>query len=316
MGLDLLDTPVRLTWDLHDPGSPADDAGALALATRIAAGGVFFVALEEQPLAHPAIAGIIERLAAGGCAVSVTCTGSAAELTALERLPAPLPAVWLDVATFLADGALAAARLREVLGRLRKSAVEPGLYLLPRKSNLHVIPGLFAFCREAGIQRLKLSNARIGDTFAAVPAADLPCWPDLDAFRELWSRQAPEWPAALQIEIHDRFLWEIMTPGLEQARSEYGGCQAANSLGHVDAAGTVYACAAWPEVLGSLRDAFLDDIWQSPARLAVRERIDRIPAGCGDCRDYPLCRGGCRGLGELLNQAGGGRDPMCREPRQ
>jgi GeoRSP system SPASM domain protein len=316
MGLDLLDTPVRLTWDLHGPGLSPDDAGVLVLATRIAAGGVFFVALEEQPLTHPAIAGIIERLTAGGCAVSVTCVGNETELTVLEHLPAPLPAVQLDVATFVVDGVLAAARLHEVLERLRKSAIEPGLYLLPRKSNLHVITSLFAFCREAGIQRLKLSNARIGDTFAAVPAVDLPCWPDLDAFREHWSRQAPEWPAALQIEIHDRFLWEIMTPGLDQARSEYGGCQAANSLGHVDAAGTVYACAAWPEVLGSLRESSLDDIWQSSARLAVRERVGRVPAGCGDCRDYHLCLGGCRGLGEFLNQAGGGRDPMCREPRQ
>jgi radical SAM protein with 4Fe4S-binding SPASM domain len=78
----------------------------------------------------------------------------------------------------------------------------------------------------------------------------------------------------------------------------------------------VYACAAWPEPLGSLRCAALDDIWQSPVRMAIRERITGIPAGCRGCCDYSLCLGGCRGLGEFLNHGNGGRDLMCREPRQ
>jgi GeoRSP system SPASM domain protein len=206
-------------------------------------------------------------------------------------------------------------RLREVLARLRQGGVETTLRLTPLKSNLHVISALSGFCREAGGERFKLPNARIGDTFNSLSPADLPRWPDLEAFRESWVRSAPELPETLQLEIHDRFLWEIMTPGADQARSEYGGCQAANSLAHVDAVGTVYACAAWPEPLGSLRCATLDDIWRSPVRMAIRARIAQVPAGCLGCRDYPLCLGGCRGLGELLNQSGGGRDLMCREPR-
>lgn len=315
MGLDLLDTPVRLTWDLHGPGAVADARGMLAIADRIAAAGVFFVTLEERPLAHPVIAGVLERLAAGGCVPAVACTGSEAELAGLESLKAPGPAVQLDLAAFIVEGSLDEGRLRDVFARLQQSGVETTLRLTPLKSNLQVIPRLFDFCREVGGQRFKLPNARIGDTFHSISPADLPRWSDLEAFREGWARQAPKWSATLQLEIHDRFLWEIMTPGHDQARSEYGGCQAANSLGHVDAGGTVYACAAWPEPLGSLRDRSLDDIWQSPVRIAIRERIARIPAGCLGCRDYPLCLGGCRGLGELLNQTGDGRDLMCREPR-
>lgn len=316
MGIDLLDTPVRLTWDLHGPRESLAESGMLTIADRIAAGGVFYVTLEERPLAHPAVATIVARLAAGGCAVSLTCTGSVPELAALAHLPAPLPAVQLDATVFLNAGRLDASGLQTVLERLREQGAEPGLYLLPRKSNLHVIPSLLDFCHKAGVQRFKLPNARIGDRFHSIPPEDLPRWPDLEAFRESWNRQAPECPDELRVEIHDRFLWEIMTPGLDQTRSEYGGCQAANSLGHVDAAGTVYACAAWPEPLGSLHTASLDEIWQSPRRLAVRERISATPPGCLGCRDYPLCFGGCRGLGELFNCSGGGRDPMCREPRR
>lgn len=316
MGLDLLDTPVRLTWDLHGPGEPLAVAQLLEVADRIAAAGVFFVTLEERPLAHPAIAGVIDRLTAGGCVLAVACTGSKAELASLERLKAPLPAVQFDAAAFIADGIFEEGRLRDVLARLRQSGVDASLRLTPLKSNLHVIPKLSAFFWEVGGERFKLPNARIGDTFHAIPPEDLPRCSDLDAFRENWGRQAPEASATLQFEIHDRFLWEIMTPGHDQARSEYGGCQAANSLGHVDADGTVYACAAWPEPLGSLLGSSFDDIWRSPARMAIRERIALVPAGCLGCRDYPLCLGGCRGLGELLNQADGGRDLMCRGPRR
>jgi GeoRSP system SPASM domain protein len=316
MGLDLLDTPVRLTWDLHGPGMVLSAAEMLAVAERIAAAGVFFVTLEERPLTHPAVAGVLERLTAGGCVLAVACTGSEAELAGLASLPTPLPAVQLDAAAFVASGLLDEERLRKVFARLRQSGVEPTLRLTPLKSNLHVIPRLSEFCQEFGGQRFKLPNVRIGDTFQASPPADLPRWADLEAFREIWTRQVPDLSEALQFEIHDRFLWEIITPGHDQARSEYGGCQAANSLGHVDAGGTVYACAAWPEPLGSLRDASLEDIWQSSARMAVRARVTRVPAGCSGCRDYSLCLGGCRGVGELLNQAGGGRDLMCRGPRQ
>lgn len=316
MSLDLLDTPVRLTWDLHGPGRPLSAAAMLAIAGRIADGGVFFVVLEERPLTHPALREILARLESAGCQLQVACTGDADELTALAALPAPLPGVQLDVAAFLHDGAIDENRLRSVFDGLCRIGVEPTLRLLPLRMNLPVIPALLSLCRGLGAGRLKLPNARIGDTFHSCLAEDLPRWQDLDQFRGLWACAGATAGERPELEIHDRFLWEIMTPDCEQARSEYGGCQAANSLGHVDATGTVYACAAWPEALGSLRSAPLDEIWQSPVRFAVRERILSLPVGCDGCREASLCFGGCRGLGELFGQADGGRDLMCRGPRR
>jgi GeoRSP system SPASM domain protein len=315
MSLDLLDTPVRLTWDLHGPGDPPGTVELLAIAERIVAGGVFFLTLEERPLAHPSLAPLLARLLGAGCRLLVTCRGTDEELAALARLAPPLPAVELEMAPFVAGPQIEVARLQRVLDRLRRAGSEVTLRLTPLRSNLQMISRILLLCRELGVGRFKLPNARIGDTFRACPAAELPRWQDLEAFRQSWAAAAITDAALPALEIHDRFLWEIMTPDCEQARSEYGGCQAANSLGHVDAAGTVYACAAWPEVLGSLRDADLDAIWQSSRRFAVRARIEQLPAGCLGCRDYPLCLGGCRGLGEFLGQDGGGRDLMCRGPR-
>lgn len=315
MSLDLLDTPVRLTWDLHGPGDPPGTVELLAIAERIIDGGVFYLTLEERPLAHPSLAPLLARLLGAGCRLLVTCRGTDEELAALARLAPPLPAVELEVAPFVAGPQIDVARMQRVLDRLRRAGSEVTLRLTPLRSNLQVISKILLLCRELGVGRFKLPNARIGDTFRACPAAELPRWQDLEAFRQSWAAAAITDAALPALEIHDRFLWEIMTPANEQARSEYGGCQAANSLGHVDAHGTVYACAAWPEPLGALPGAPLDQIWQSPRRFAVRERISQVPSGCVGCRDYPVCWGGCRGLGERLNTPGGGRDLMCRGPR-
>jgi GeoRSP system SPASM domain protein len=315
MGLDLLDTPVRLTWDLHGPGEPPTAAELLAIAGRIGDGGVFFLSLEERPLAHPALAMLLARLAGAGCRLVVTCTGTDAELAVVEHLAPPLPAVELDVAPFLAGPQIDVARLQRVVDRLRRAGSQTTLRLTPLRSNLQVIPTLLALCRGLGVGRFKLPNARSGDTFRACPTAELPRWQDLEAFRQRWATAGTKGDALPALEIHDRFLWEIMTPENQQTRSEYGGCQAANSLGHVDVQGTVYACAAWPVPLGSLRRDPLEQIWQSPQRFAVRDRVGQVPAGCLGCRDYPVCLGGCRGLGELINGVGGGRDLMCCGPR-
>ncbi len=71
MAIDLLDTPLRVTWDLHDENGAAAPATVRQVAEELVAAGVFFVTLERQPLCHPAIAEILSILQAGGCQTSV-----------------------------------------------------------------------------------------------------------------------------------------------------------------------------------------------------------------------------------------------------
>nr|NIS43769.1 SPASM domain-containing protein [Desulfuromonadales bacterium] len=117
------------------------------------------------------------------------------------------------------------------------------------------------------------------------------------------------------MDIHDRFIWEIFSGPEVVEHSEYGGCQAANSLVHIDCGGDVWPCSSWPQSLGSLLEADLEEIWSGPQRMGVRREIAAEPVGCRSCRDYALCLGACRGLGRSLNQVGGERDPACPGPR-
>jgi len=224
--------------------------------------------------------------------------------------------ILLDVSTFVdADNGVAAGRLFSAVESLRQLAYEPVLALTPLRNNLSNIVGLLRFCSEHNVAKLKLPNAHIGDSFQGYTTVDLPRWRDLDLFRKVWL-DFMENPCQLPaLEIHDLFLWEIMTPGQQQSRGEYGGCQAGNSLSHVDIQGVVHPCAAWPQPLGQLPDQSLEAIWSGRERITVRDRIAKVADGCRGCRDLDICFGGCRGLAFHLNRSEGERDLMCSGPR-
>lgn len=311
MSLDLLDAPVRLTWEVSADG----EADMRAIARGIADAGVFFVTLQGRPLLRPELGEIVSRLGDGGCQVLLECGGSAAELAKLADRPLRVQRTLLDATGYLSGDGVAEAALLATVEALRQLGHEATLMLTPLRGNLMYVPDLLDFCRKHAIPRFKLSNASIGASFQAYAPADLLRADDLAAFRRLWAGRTVSDGALPQLEIHDLFLWEIITPGRQQARSEYGGCQAANSLGHIDAAGVVHPCAAWPEPLGRLPDQTLEDLWAGAARLAVRQRIASLPAGCLGCTAAATCLGGCRGLAHHLNRAQGERDLMCPGPR-
>jgi GeoRSP system SPASM domain protein len=285
------------------------------VADRLVEGGLFFVTLDEKPLLHPAFDAILSHLTGGGCQVQFSCTGSEDELSVLSNCTGPVQSVLLDLASYLGAEGLDVDRLKSVVARMRGAGHEPALSLVPQRKNLTLIPQLVGLCVELGIARFKLPNAKLDVNFRSSSVAELPRWQDLDAFRRSWQECGFQELESPSLEIHDLFLWEIMTPGQQQSRSEYGGCQAGNSLGHVAADGVLYPCAAWPQALGSLLETSLAELWQGKARHTVRAEATQHPTGCEGCTDYSICFGGCRGLACYLNKESGERDLMCRGPR-
>lgn len=315
MGLDLLDTPVRMTWDVPDVAAGSDGPSLPAVAESILDAGVFFVTLQGRPLLHPAIGDLLNVLT-GGCQLLLTCCGSQEELSRLKRLSPSGVQLLLNITSFAgAEKKIDPDHLLTVVHELRKSGHEPHLALTPLRKNLSEIPDLLRFCSDHGIPKFKLPNAHIGDSFHDYSSEELPRWPDLESFRQTWSDFLAAGSRLPDMEIHDLFLWEIMTPDQKQNRAEYGGCQAGNSLGHVDCRGVVHPCAAWPEPLGLLPGQSLQDIWGGTERSAVRELIAQMPQGCHGCSDLDICFGGCRGLARTLNPSAGERDLMCSGPR-
>lgn len=314
MGLDRLDTPLRVTWDLHGPGFETPAFMVAAILRRLDEAEVFFVHLETTPLAHRESGSVLRHLADRGRQVSLLCDGSKAELdnlSVLDDLPA---SILLRVEPFIVSGRVDFRRLLSVVRILQQAGLDPGLSLTPDRENLSALAALLDFCREHGIKRLKLPNVRIDDNFQHAGKDRIPTAKDVEKLRE----ELPDTNRltdGVALEIHDLFLWEILSPGGQQARSEYDGCQAANSLAHISADGSVMPCMTWPEPLGSLAERSFSEIWTSERCDSIRHQIAVQPPGCAGCRDYHSCFGGCRGLSRFLD-SDNGLDPACSGPRK
>ena len=310
MSLDLLDAPLRVTWQIHRRNETLSGENLLVIAERLREDGVFFVLLEGAPLRHPEAARLIRRLGEAS-RVSLVCEPTPDELARL--VPAlPCAEVLLD-ATALDPRDF--SRLQEAVERVRSQGYQPSLIFRPGRDNLLKLGEFLDFCRRVGVAKLKLPNTLIDDSLGRPAAADLPGPPQVEQLRKLVAGDPEGFRRGVDLEVHDLFLWEILFAGGEQGRSEYGGCQAGNSLGHIDAAGDLYPCSSWPLRLGSLLESSLYDLWQSPLRLRVRRDIEQLPACCRSCRDLPLCFGGCRGLAETFRMESQGRDLLCPGPR-
>ncbi|MBE0499858.1 MAG: SPASM domain-containing protein [Desulfuromonadales bacterium] len=308
MAIDLLDTPLRVTWDLCSPVQPVSAADTLEIAARLVEAQLFYVTLERTPLLHPLFRDVATTLAAAGCQLLVTCCGSVAELSELKELP-DHSQLLLDVGGFVTTDGVDFTALEQTCSTLCKRGVNYGLTLTPTPERLGMIGALLRFCLHRQIPRFKLPNMRINDNFSPTLRSDLLHAGDIERFRQL-AVDFPDFSGELQLDVHDLFLWEILFPNGGAPRSEYGGCQAANSLAHIDCTGIVHPCLSWPQPLGSLlRDSFYA-IWQDVPRQKIRDSIAVTPDGCQRCRDYSLCFGGCRGLSRL-EELWQGRDLMC-----
>jgi GeoRSP system SPASM domain protein len=306
-----LDTPLRVTWELCDPAGVSSPAVALTIAERLVDAGLFYVTLLARPLAHPAIAEVLAILSEGGIQVQATFAGTEEEWQGLSALES-LPEICVDAGPFLVHGEQDEwETLRRLLARLRQSGAQPALLMVPDQQRLPLLPQLCDFCRRNGVTRIKLPNTPVDASFSAHLALSLPTIAQLAALRAVVTDPVAL-RAGLRLEVHDLFLWEILFPGeREDGRTEYGGCQAANSLAHIAASGMVHPCSSWPCELGSLLERDFATIWQQAARAVILDNIAALPAGCDGCDDFAHCFGGCRGLVETLGTATEGRDLLC-----
>ncbi|WP_020676116.1 SPASM domain-containing protein [Geopsychrobacter electrodiphilus] len=313
MSLDLLDAPLRITWDLCPVDQkPLSGRDALQVADRLLEAGIFYLLLDERPLLHPDLPEILRRMTAEGCQVSLVLGDSAAEWEALLALKGNFT-LFVDAGCWLSrENGL--SRLEEVFACLAAKGLKAALLWVPEAGHLPFLYPLFELCARHQITRFKLPNHKIGvnpdpsKTARILQSADL-------CVLEQMLLEHPLATANISLEVHDLFLWELLFPNGGGERSEYGGCQAGNSLGHVSGNGDLWPCSSWPQALGSLLQQDLMVLWDSPLRFQVRAEVDAEPSDCKGCRDYTICFGGCRGLARSCRKNGDRRDLLCIGPR-
>ncbi|ORJ61591.1 SPASM domain-containing protein [Geothermobacter hydrogeniphilus] len=305
--LDHLDAPLRMTWFLDDRLAPARQ---ILLAERLVEAGLFELTLTGHPLRCPVLKEILGILAGRGMQVSLVVTADDRDLLPVTGQP---PArVLLDLGPSPGDVVPDWRGIEGHVQSLREAGCFPGLQLLPLRSSIRLLPDLFLLATDLAVDQVLLPNVPLTDFAGEDPGPRLLRAEDLESFAGFWERIDPRPPIPSGLVVHDLFLWEILCPG--QRRDHYSGCQAGNSLGHLDAAGILYPCSSWNQPLGALFDAALTDLWQGDLRRSIRDDIARQPDACNGCRVYARCLAGCRGLSRAFSSEddeGRGRDLMC-----
>jgi len=313
MSLDNLDAPLRITWDICPSGAkPLNDSELLRVTERLIDAGIFFLLLDEQPLLHPGLPAILNQLSAGGCQVGLVLGDNPIELAQLENLRQGI-SLLVDAGYWLEkpDGLLA---LENLFVHLSAGGHNPSLLWVPIAGQLHNLFSLFELCERQRVPRFKLPNQKITVNSGVVETERLLQPKDLDLLA-LQLKKRPLTLSKTALEIHDLFLWELIFPQGGGERSEYGGCQAGNSLGHIAVNADVWPCSSWPQVMGNLLQEDLLSIWESPTRNQVRTEVAKAPSDCTGCRDCSICFGGCRGLARTCHDEAH-RDLLCIGPRK
>jgi len=286
-----LTTPIRLYWDLA-PDQPAGEEMA-QLCADVAAVRFLTVHLrDEGRTLSPGLRQAVEMLAEPGRALLLS-----AALDAVAHLAAPPAGIrQLVLAATTPAEVSQVALLRQRFAPLAVAVSFP-VPTVP----LAQLPDLLAAAVAAGLTGIHFPMQRL--------TAGEPCW--LPAASELATlaqavRAAPL-PAAVQLTIHDPFIWRAFHPDVPFPD---GGCQAANTMLYLSPAGMVYPCPLVPVALGSVKEHTLVDIAAGAGKRQVRAQIRRLPTACDECAEPAGCHGGCRGRALVMSdwQAS---DPAC-----
>jgi GeoRSP system SPASM domain protein len=282
--------PITVYWDLA-PDTPLVGP-LLRLCDEILACRPLMLQLyDPSPAPSAGARAILERFRGAPVAVSLTlpssCAPSLAGTSAEE----------LGVKELL----LAGDCLESLMGI--ECLPEAGLSFSVNHDNWRQLPEVVAFCRERGMNRLVLPMQRLYND-------EKPFLLDRSQQRILESSLAEIGGASgLQLTIHDPFLWRAFNPGISFPQ---GGCQAANTMIAISPDRGVYPCPTLPVRLGEIGTAPLKEIITSPLKKDLRRRIVQSPAGCGDCLEIAVCRGGCRGRSLVMHGSFEGIDDACR----
>ncbi len=271
---------------------------------ELAQAGVCQLALGGgEPLLHPRIVEILERIRALGMIPNLTTTGDGLDERVLEACARCCGAVALSLEGVGDDFArrrrAGFACFEQSLAALRRHGVRVVFQVTLGVENLPRLPSIVEYCLSVpdlyGVIFLAYKAVGRGVRFDS-PLAALPP-------RELYPRLRD---AFLRLSAHTRVGYDCcLTPGIAGIDEELDtiernlleGCSAARTSVGISTDLAVVPCTFLPDQpLGSLAERSFLEIWRGPEAEAFRARLDARAERDAECRGCPSqasCLGGC-----------------------
>lgn len=271
---------------------------------ELAAAGVCQLALGGgEPLLHPRIVEILERIRALGMVPNLTTTGDGLDATVLEACARCCGAVALSLEGVGADFALRRragfAFFEQALAALRGHGIRTVFQVTLGVENLGRLPAIVDYCLSVpdlyGVIFLAYKAVGRGVRFDAPLSTLEP--------RELYPALRD---AFLRLSAHTRVGYDCcLTPGIAGIdedletieRGLLEGCSAARTSVGISTRLEVVPCTFLADQpLGNLHQRSFLEIWRGPEAEAFRARLDaraeREPP-CRGCPSQASCLGGC-----------------------
>jgi len=293
-----LATPITIYWDI--PKDSTNTEFIRRICTDISACHPLMLQLHCHPDSvqpNGGVSIILEQLQKSGIAVFLSVPAKTVENASLSFLPNIAVKELLLSTEHLNDLAPAFSTVKSISG----TAV--GVSFSVTRNNWKQLPELVKLCRSSGVKRLVLPMQRLYNH-------ETPFLISGNEQQELSNLLSEAGGVKdLNLTIHDPFLWRAFNPGIPFPQA---GCQAANTMIAIAPDGGVYPCPTLPVRLGIIGENSLREIILSSDKKDFRRKLLSPPAGCLDCPDVSICRGGCRGRALVLEGSLDGIDAACK----
>lgn len=196
------------------------------------------------------------------------------------------------------DKAIETARL------FKKHGFIVGVDTVVSNNNIDEIDGLIDFIEALGLDGLTVIKLKQGhldlDTFKQQV-------PDYDKYADLIDRICHrDSPLEITIDCSSvNNLCKTLTKE-EQEHIHSAGCPAGHTLISIAPNGDIYPCAALTNEkykVGNILDENLNELWiNSPILKRLRGVKQNVEGKCKHCPKLDVCRAGCRGISDSLNE--------------
>ena len=193
-----------------------------------------------------------------------------------------------------------------VMESLIEKGVTPVAVIVLTKFNAESAAETVRHLASMGIKKIMLNRYNVGGEGVGNPMEILPTETQLrNAYHEV---------SDAAIELGLTILSSVCTPMCVLNPKDYRGIQFSSCSTDIekrpvtiDYMGNVRFCNHSPVVLGNIHTQTVDEIFSSPT---LSQWKNAVPAFCVDCKDFTVCKGGCRAASQQCGKQLDTPDPI------
>lgn len=180
-----------------------------------------------------------------------------------------------------------------------------GVDCVVSNNNLDDVEEFMDFLESIGVDGLTIIKLKQGDLPLEIFKQQIP---DYKKYSELVAKVCKRWEKPLEVTIDCASVSNLCATLTEEEQNQLhsAGCPAGHTLISIAPNGDMYPCAALTNDKYKVGNILKDDpkeLWYKSETLKrLRNIKNEVSGKCSKCAKLDVCRGGCRGIADSLNE--------------